>query len=60
MNDEVDWDYFKATQTGSTAKAIQVVLDRTGKKHWIPKTVCDWHRDGILVVERWFAEKEGM
>lgn len=60
MDEDNDRDYFKAKQVGATPKAIQVALDANGKRFWIPRSVCEWHRDGILMVERWFSKKEGM
>ena len=47
-------------------KAINVRLDHNDSYHWIPRSLCDFkpspgHTDhGLLEVESWFAEKEGM
>ena len=60
MDDNEDRDYFKAEDVGQSPKARQVRLESTGKQHWVPKSVSEWHRDGILMVESWFARKEGM
>lgn len=52
-----------------TAKAIRVELDGRADKPWIPKSAIhddsevyggEDGQDGELVVERWFAEKEGL
>jgi hypothetical protein len=49
-----------------TAKAILVMLD-DDRNVWIPKSVIDDDSevykdgtDGVLIVQRWFAEKEGL
>jgi hypothetical protein len=51
-----------------TAKALLVWLESDGEEHWIPKSVirdeseCYSMKsgDGDLIVEDWFAEKEGL
>ena len=58
MNQNADLDYFKATPVSESARAIQVTLERNGETYWIPKSLCEWHHEGILMVESWFAEKE--
>ena len=57
-----------ATPIRQTAKALLVRLDADLCEHWIPLSVI--HDDsecysmksgpGDLIVERWFAEKEGL
>ncbi len=60
MDDDADRDYFKAVEVHATLRARQIKLDSNGKIFWIPLSVSDWHRDGVLMVETWFAHKEGM
>lgn len=60
MDAEADRDYFKAEDIGSSLKARQVRLESNGKQFWVPISVSEWHRHGILMVESWFARKEGM
>lgn len=61
MNPDGDRAYFKARPTGrETTLAVQVQLTSNDRQFWIPRSVCEWHRDGILTVEQWFADREGM
>jgi hypothetical protein len=58
---------FKATLIAESSKAIRVRLD-TGREVWVPKSVIDDdsevydsdHDEGKLVVQEWWAEKEGL
>ena len=67
MNVKEDHDYFTVSIVDNTReKAIKVRLQNSGKFQWIPRSLCSikltpGHDDqGILEVESWFAEKEGM
>ena len=60
MDDDADREYFKATEVRTTPKSRQVRLEKNGEEFCVPKSVSGWHRDGILMVESWFAKKEGM
>lgn len=60
MNNEVDWAYFKAVDLGEVGKARYIKLESNGKRHYVPRSISDWHRPGILVIEEWWAKKEGI
>lgn len=63
MDEEADWDYFVADELEESAKARRVKLNRSGRTFWVPKKVSDWQGRPprrTLVVEAWFARKEGM
>jgi len=58
----------KARPVRETAKALLVYLESDGEEHWIPKSVIHDDSevysmkagDGELIVEGWWAEKEGL
>ena len=60
MNDDADIAYFKAQVVRETDGAALVRLEKNGRQFWVPKSVMGWHRPGTLIVEQWFASKEGM
>lgn len=66
MNDNNEHDYFRCTFIAESPKALHVKLDHNAMDYWVPKSLCDAKKEapdsfeGILEVESWFAEKEGM
>ena len=65
MNSENDHDYFNVTVKLDTPGKVKgggayfVRLRHNGAEHWVPKALCDL-KAGVLEVEHWFAQKEGM
>lgn len=56
---------FHASCVGETEKALKVLIE--GETFWIPKSVVhddsevyEKDHEGVLVVQEWFAEKEGL
>lgn len=68
MNDDADVEYFQAESVISRPRATLVRLTAAHRTHasgekpefWIPNSLFEWHRNGTIVVEAWFANKEGM
>ena len=62
MDSENEHSYFRCVVTESSLKALQVQLISNGKKHWVPKSLCELkpHPSSghVLEVEEWFAKKE--
>lgn len=55
-----------AVCNGATPKALRVML-LDGTVHWVPRSVVhddsevyDLHHEGNLIVEEWWADKEGL
>jgi len=59
-------DYFHCTIVEESLKAYCMMLHHDGSDHWIPKSLCEFRPEqdkairGVLEIESWFAEKEGM
>jgi hypothetical protein len=70
LNTENEHDYFNVAvklDTPGTVKGTgaYLVTLKSGAEHWVPKALCELKErsgpfHGVLEVEHWFAEKEGM
>ena len=60
MNTENEHEYFRVEVIGESDKALCVRLQRDGAEYWVPRSLCELRQNGVLEVEAWFANKEGM
>ena len=65
MHRDTQYAEFEAECVAETAQALLVEID--GKKYWVPKsvvrddsTVQAQDDDGTLIIEEWFATKQGI
>ena len=65
MSKEKEYAEFSAECIVETPQALLVIIDE--KKHWVPKSVVSDDSIvqaqgdiGVLIVEEWFATKEGL
>jgi hypothetical protein len=67
MTDGISLGKAKCIAKSRTGLALRVILDSDGKAYWIPISVIhddseafDVGHEGDLIVNEWYAEKEGL
>lgn len=70
MNSENDHSYFRCKRLGKSRRASEYWLESNAQTYWVPNSLHEFRQQGtcpetgyetgIIEVESWFSNKEGM